>query len=116
MARGALQFAKDVLSFSADPLDSEGESAIAGAAEQLVWCWFLIRKPMVKLRDTGTNFPVIVPLLFGFDVVVQRLFRILMFFGVAVCSNLFVGLFLHKVFHTHHVDGRVLFLGFLDFD
>ena len=39
-----------------------------------------------------------------------------MLFGVAVCSNLFVGLFLHKVFHTHPVDGRVLFLGFLDID
>ena len=28
-------------------------------------------------------------------------------------SNLFVGLFPHKVFHIHPVDGLVLFLGFL---
>ena len=27
--------------------------------------------------------------------------------------NLFVGLFPHKVFHIHPVDGLVLFLGFL---
>ena len=72
---------------------------------------------MVIHRDTGTrSLSHCSPNLWFFNDVVQRLFRMLMFLGVAVFSNLFVGLFLHKVFHIHPVDGRVLFLGFLDID
>ena len=63
--RGSLQFAKDVLSFSADS-ESDSEEAIAGAAWRS-WCWFFHENKWWNVRDTGTTSQSLFPLSWVFN-------------------------------------------------